>query len=122
MKAKLYNSSNEIVKDFANDGYISVKSLFDLSDILHISKSIESALKLFCNNDHDYHTNITNLNNTNKELLYKFNLVANGLVSNFIVSKENKCTVIVTSKNDYWKQKCERIITLEKGKLISDTK
>jgi len=43
-------------------------------------------------------------------------------IIDFIVSKENKWTVIVTSKNDYWKQKCERIITLEKGKLISDTK
>jgi ABC-type bacteriocin/lantibiotic exporter with double-glycine peptidase domain len=43
-------------------------------------------------------------------------------IIDFIVSKENNWTVIVTSKNDYWKQKCERIITLDKGKLISDTK
>jgi ABC-type bacteriocin/lantibiotic exporter with double-glycine peptidase domain len=40
----------------------------------------------------------------------------------FIVSEENKWTVIVTSKNNYWKEKCERIITLDKGKLIADTK
>jgi len=43
-------------------------------------------------------------------------------IIDFILSKENKWTVIVTSKNEYWKQKCDRIITLEKGKLISDTK
>lgn len=43
-------------------------------------------------------------------------------IIDFILSKENNWTVIVTSKNDYWKQKCDRIITLEKGKLISDTK
>jgi len=42
-------------------------------------------------------------------------------IIDFIVSKENNWTVIVTSKNEYWKQKCERIITLEKGRLISDT-
>ena len=40
----------------------------------------------------------------------------------FIVSEENKWTVIVTSKNNYWKERCERIITLDKGKLIADTK
>jgi ABC-type bacteriocin/lantibiotic exporter with double-glycine peptidase domain len=43
-------------------------------------------------------------------------------IIDFILSKEHNWTVIVTSKNEYWKQKCERIITLEKGKLISDTK
>ena len=42
-------------------------------------------------------------------------------IIDFILSKENNWTVIVTSKNDYWKQKCERILTLDKGKLISDT-
>jgi ABC-type bacteriocin/lantibiotic exporter with double-glycine peptidase domain len=43
-------------------------------------------------------------------------------IIDFILSKEHNWTVIVTSKNEYWKQKCDRIITLEKGKLISDTK
>lgn len=43
-------------------------------------------------------------------------------IIDFILSKENKWTVIVTSKNNYWKEKCSRIITLDKGKLISDTK
>ncbi|GGD13416.1 peptidase domain-containing ABC transporter [Flavobacterium orientale] len=43
-------------------------------------------------------------------------------IIDFILSEENNWTVIVTSKNEYWKQKCDRIITLEKGKLISDTK
>lgn len=42
-------------------------------------------------------------------------------IIDFILSPENHWTVIVTSKNEYWKQKCDRIITLEKGKLISDT-
>ena len=42
-------------------------------------------------------------------------------IIDFILSKENNWTVIVTSKSEYWKQKCERIITLEKGRLISDT-
>ncbi|MBN8566518.1 MAG: ABC transporter ATP-binding protein, partial [Flavobacteriales bacterium] len=41
-------------------------------------------------------------------------------IIDFILSKENNWTVIVISKNDYWKQKCSRILTLEKGKLISD--
>jgi ABC-type bacteriocin/lantibiotic exporter with double-glycine peptidase domain len=43
-------------------------------------------------------------------------------IIDFIVSKENNWTVIVTSKNDYWKEKCERIITLDQGQIISDTK
>lgn len=43
-------------------------------------------------------------------------------IIDFILSKENNWTVIVTSKNKYWKQECDRIITLDKGKLISDTK
>jgi len=42
-------------------------------------------------------------------------------IIDFILSKENNWTLIVTSKNEYWKQKCDRIITLDKGKLISDT-
>ncbi|RXR29685.1 ATP-binding cassette domain-containing protein [Flavobacterium piscinae] len=43
-------------------------------------------------------------------------------IIDFILSNENNWTVIVTSKNNYWKEKCNRIITLDKGKLISDTK
>lgn len=42
-------------------------------------------------------------------------------IIDFIVSKENNWTLIVTAKNNYWKGKCERILTLDKGKLISDS-
>lgn len=43
-------------------------------------------------------------------------------VIDFITSKENKWTLIVSSKNDYWKQKCTRSITMNDGKIIKDTK
>jgi ABC-type bacteriocin/lantibiotic exporter with double-glycine peptidase domain len=42
-------------------------------------------------------------------------------IIDFILLKENKWTVVVISKDNYWSEKCDRIITLEKGKLISDT-
>lgn len=43
-------------------------------------------------------------------------------VIDFITSDENKWTLIVSSKNDYWKQKCNRKITMSEGKIINDTK
>jgi len=43
-------------------------------------------------------------------------------VIDFITSPENKWTLIVSSKNDYWKQKCSRKITMSEGKIIKDTK
>lgn len=43
-------------------------------------------------------------------------------VIDFITSKENNWTLIVSSKNDYWKQKCTRNITMSEGKIIKDTK
>ncbi|MDI9257779.1 peptidase domain-containing ABC transporter [Flavobacterium sedimenticola] len=43
-------------------------------------------------------------------------------VIDFITSNENKWTLIVSSKNDYWKQKCTRKITMSDGKIINDTK
>lgn len=43
-------------------------------------------------------------------------------VINFITSKENKWTLIVSSKNEYWKEKCTRSITMSEGKIIKDTK
>ncbi|RKS00689.1 MULTISPECIES: peptidase domain-containing ABC transporter [unclassified Flavobacterium] len=43
-------------------------------------------------------------------------------VINFITSKENKWTLIVSSKNEYWKEKCSRKITMSEGKIIKDTK
>lgn len=43
-------------------------------------------------------------------------------VIDFITSNENKWTLIVSSKNEYWKQKCNRKITMSEGKIINDTK
>ncbi|MGL2963033.1 peptidase domain-containing ABC transporter [Flavobacterium sp. RSB2_4_14] len=43
-------------------------------------------------------------------------------VIDFLTSKENKWTLIVTSKNPYWKEKCTRIITMSQGKISNDTK
>lgn len=41
-------------------------------------------------------------------------------IIDFITSPENKWTVVVISKNDYWRSKCNRVIRLEKGKIILD--
>ena len=43
-------------------------------------------------------------------------------VIDFITSNENKWTLIVSSKNSYWKDKCNRVITMENGKIINDLK
>ena len=43
-------------------------------------------------------------------------------IIDFITSKENEWTVIVSSKNLYWKQKCTRVITMKEGKITSDSK
>ena len=43
-------------------------------------------------------------------------------IIDFITSNENKWTLIVSSKNPYWKQKCNRKITMSEGKIIDDTK
>lgn len=51
----------------------------------------------------------------------KIDIVQANEIIDFILSKEHKWTVVVISKNDYWAKKCNRIITLEKGKLISDS-
>ena len=40
----------------------------------------------------------------------------------FITASDNKWTLIVTSKNPYWKQKCNRSITMSGGKIIDDIK
>ena len=46
--------------------------------------------------------------------------VANEIID-FITAVENKWTVIVSSKNPYWKSKCNRIIKMQKGEIILDT-
>lgn len=43
-------------------------------------------------------------------------------VIDFLTSGSNSWTLIVSSKNDYWKTKCNRTITMSDGKIISDTK
>tara|TARA_R110002126_G_scaffold35527_7_gene109191 strand:+ start:3733 stop:5391 length:1659 start_codon:yes stop_codon:yes gene_type:complete len=47
--------------------------------------------------------------------------VANALID-FITAKEHNWTIIVSSKNPYWKTKCTRQITMEKGRIILDQK
>ncbi len=47
--------------------------------------------------------------------------VANEIID-FITSDINKWTIIVSSKNPYWKTKCNRFLTMEKGQIISDIK
>lgn len=44
---------------------------------------------------------------------------AKGIID-FITSDKNKWTVIISSKNGYWKQKCNRIITMNNGKIIKE--
>jgi ABC-type bacteriocin/lantibiotic exporter with double-glycine peptidase domain len=43
-------------------------------------------------------------------------------VIDFLTSSENKWTLIVSSKNPYWKEKCTRKITMREGKISNDTK
>lgn len=43
-------------------------------------------------------------------------------IIDYILSDKNIWTVIVSSKNDYWKQKCQRKIKLENGYILMDTK
>ncbi len=39
-------------------------------------------------------------------------------IIDFITSDKNKWTVIIASKNEYWKQKCNRNITMSNGKIL----
>ncbi|WP_162127175.1 peptidase domain-containing ABC transporter [Flavobacterium phycosphaerae] len=43
-------------------------------------------------------------------------------IIDFITSDENKWTVIVSSKKEYWRQKCTRIITMQEGKISNEIK
>jgi ABC-type bacteriocin/lantibiotic exporter with double-glycine peptidase domain len=43
-------------------------------------------------------------------------------IIDFLTAKENKWTLIVASKNKYWKQKCTRTITMQDGKIVNDSK
>ena len=48
-------------------------------------------------------------------------IAANQLID-FITSKENKWSLLISSKNPYWEKKCDRIITMTEGKINDDTK
>jgi ABC-type bacteriocin/lantibiotic exporter with double-glycine peptidase domain len=41
-------------------------------------------------------------------------------IIDFITDASNNWTVIVSSKNEYWKQKCNRVIVMKDGKIITD--
>lgn len=43
-------------------------------------------------------------------------------IIDFITDNSNKWTVIVSSKNPYWKEKIQRVIQMKNGTIISDTK
>lgn len=43
-------------------------------------------------------------------------------IIDFITDSSHKWTVIVSSKNPYWKEKMERVILMKNGKIISDSK
>jgi ABC-type bacteriocin/lantibiotic exporter with double-glycine peptidase domain len=43
-------------------------------------------------------------------------------IIDFITNPSNKWTVIVSSKNNYWEEKCSRKITMQNGKIIADLK
>ena len=47
--------------------------------------------------------------------------LANEIID-FITAPENKWTVIVSSKNPYWKTKCTRKLIMENGQIIFDSK
>lgn len=57
-----------------------------------------------------------------EEPLDKMDKEAMKEIIDFITDEKNKWTVIVSSKNDYWKQKCNRKITMQNGKIIADIK
>ena len=42
-------------------------------------------------------------------------------IIDFIMDEKHKWTVIVSSKNEYWKQKCTRQITMNEGKISYDS-
>lgn len=43
-------------------------------------------------------------------------------IIDFITAPENKWTIIVSSKNPYWKTKCSRNLIMENGQIIFDSK
>lgn len=54
--------------------------------------------------------------------LDKMDEIAAKEIIDFITNPSNKWTVIVSSKNNYWKKKCTRKITMNNGHIIADVK
>ena len=52
--------------------------------------------------------------------LDKVNSEVSKEIIDFITKPNHKWTIVIATKNDYWKQKCTRTITLEDGKIIAD--
>ncbi|MBS7253557.1 peptidase domain-containing ABC transporter [Flavobacterium branchiicola] len=52
----------------------------------------------------------------------KMDEITSAKIVDFLLAKENNWTVIVTSKNEIWKEKCDRMITIEDGKISNDIK
>lgn len=52
----------------------------------------------------------------------KMDTITSTQIVDFLLSEENNWTVIVTSKNDIWKEKCSRVITIDGGKISNDIK
>ncbi len=57
-----------------------------------------------------------------EDALDKMDEDASKEIIDFLTASTNKWTLIVSSKNDYWKQKCTRKITMKNGKIIADSK
>ena len=57
-----------------------------------------------------------------EDALEKMDTEAANEIIDFLTSKENKWTLIVTSKNPYWKTKCNRSITMQNGAIQLDLK
>lgn len=54
--------------------------------------------------------------------LEKFDVNEARNIINFLLDKSNKWTLFVVGKHDNWQQKCDRVIALENGKIIKDSR
>lgn len=57
-----------------------------------------------------------------EDVLDKMDADAANDIINFITSDKNKWTLVVTSKNENWKAKCNRVLKMSEGKIINDIK
>lgn len=54
--------------------------------------------------------------------LEKFDVNEARNIINFLLDKSNKWTLFVVGKHDNWQQKCDRVIELENGKILKDSR